>query len=122
MTTGDGRVVSSIRRWSLPLLVALVILELALFGGYLWITRPQTRFASGFNEKAFRALALGIPQQEVTRVLGSPLATREVERRDKSAVTVWYYTEPLAKSFQHRALIFDRSQMLIEKVSYDIRD
>jgi len=104
-------------RWSLPLLVALVVIELAFFGGYLWISRPQTRFASGFSEEGFRNLKLGVAQTEVVRVLGPPLSRREGERLDKTETIVWYYTEPMAKSFKHRALVFDRSQLLIERVS-----
>src|SRR3989442_14634433 len=107
---------ASMRRWTLPLLIALVIMEIAIFGSYLWISRPQTRFASGFNEKVFRGLELGTSPKDVTRVLGPPLATREVENLDKTTVTVWYYSEPLAKSFKHRALVFDRSQRLVQKV------
>jgi len=106
----------------LPLLVALVIAEVAIFGSFMWITSPQTTFAPGFKEELFRGLKIGTAQTEVTRVLGPPLATREVENRDKTTVTVWYYSEPLAKSFKHRALIFDRSQRLIEKVSYEWQD
>src|SRR6266481_7199843 len=117
MTSGQGKTASRTRRWILPLLVVLVITELAAFGGYLWITRPQTRFASDFTEEGFRNLKLRTSQVEVVRILGQPISTREVERLDKTETIVWYYSEPLAKSFKHRALVFDRSQTLIDKVS-----
>jgi len=117
-----GKAASRTRRWVLPLLVVIVITESCIFGGYLWITRPQTRFASSFTEEGFRSLKLGIPQAEAIRTLGEPLSRREVGRLDKTKVTVCYYSEPLAKNFKHRALVFDRSETLIEKVSYEVRD
>src|SRR6266851_2877950 len=80
--------------------------------------KPQPRWGNGF-EKVPTKWSIGF---ENLQVLGPPLATREVENRDKTTVTVWYYSEPLAKSFKHRALIFDRSQRLIEKVSYEWQD
>src|SRR5713101_3502608 len=72
--------------WALPLLVALVIAEVAIFGSFMWITSPQTTFAPGFKEELFRGLKIGTAQTEVTRVLCPPLATREVENRDKTTV------------------------------------
>jgi len=122
MMSDPGKTASTTRRWVLPLLVVIVVTEFAVFGGYVWISRPQTRFAPSFTEEAFRNLKLGSPQAEAVRILGQPLSRREVERLDKTEVIVWYYSEPLAKSFKHRALIFDRSHTLIEKVSYEVRD
>src|SRR5712692_4246801 len=63
------RIASDKHRWALPLLVALVIAEVAIFGSFMWITSPQTTFAPGFKEELFRGLKIGTAQTEVTRVL-----------------------------------------------------
>ena len=71
--------------WALAIL-ALTVLTLVAF--FAWHTRPVTRFAPGFNSRAFHALAPGTPADQVIQRVGPPLAF-VVDRSNPSLKDQW---------------------------------
>jgi outer membrane protein assembly factor BamE (lipoprotein component of BamABCDE complex) len=102
----------------LLVLISVLLLEAGAFGSWLWATRSKTEYSTQFNEAIFRSLPNGIYADAVVERLGQPLSRKTFEGTE-----VWYYSQPLGKSFSHRALVFDRKKhILIDRVSYEIVD
>src|SRR6266850_1069661 len=98
-------------RWMLPVLLVVLISVAGAFFSIVWSQRPQTRYASGFSERAFASIPVGTSAEEVLRLLGPPLQRKKMS----NGTTVWYYSEGLSKNFDHRALVFDSGGRLINK-------
>jgi outer membrane protein assembly factor BamE (lipoprotein component of BamABCDE complex) len=105
-------------RWMLPVLLAVVVLVAGTFFSIVWSQRSQTRYASGFSERAFASLPDGTSSEEVLRLLGPPLQRKEIS----NGTTVWYYSQGLSKNFDHRALVFDSGGRVINKTAVRIVD
>jgi hypothetical protein len=106
------------------ILLCVASVESVAVVSWLWITRPLTRFAPKYDEVVFQSLPLGCTEDYVLKALGPPLQMR-LERfgSGQGAPTiVWYYSQPLAKNFKVRALVFSEQHLLLKKSSYEIAD
>jgi outer membrane protein assembly factor BamE (lipoprotein component of BamABCDE complex) len=102
----------------LPVLLVVLVSVAGAFFSIVWSQRSQTRYAPGFTERAFASIPVGASAEEVLRLLGPPLQSKEIS----NGTTVWYYSEGLSKNFEHRAVVFDNGGRVINKTAVRIVD
>jgi hypothetical protein len=102
------------------IVLILAALALVLAGGILHVTLldgldglllsrfivdfEDTRYASGYSDRAFRAVRVGMSTQEVLGLLGEPL---ERSRSERSGLDTWRYSvSPSDASYRVRVIQF----------------
>jgi outer membrane protein assembly factor BamE (lipoprotein component of BamABCDE complex) len=77
--------------------------------------RNDTEYATAFKEEVFRALEMGLSQDDVKRRLGEPVSTKTFSDGD----TCWYYSRhgKQSKSYFVRLLEFDGKGILVARRS-----
>jgi hypothetical protein len=90
----------------------------AALGELLWpvVTKHDTEYAPGYNERAYRSLDMGMGHEAVEQALGPPLEVKEFP----DGMTYWYYSRHGQQfdSYFVRILGFNKEGSLAVRRSY----
>lgn len=86
----------------------------------VFLFEDRTTYAAGYSEKGFAAVRLEMTEDQVTALLGQPLAKQTSSDLTR---TFWRYTEgPNDSSYFFRVIVFDQKKLVSEKDAHYFAD
>ena len=105
-----------------PLSLRLLKPQLKSFGDavvfMIFLGEDKTTYAPQYSEKGFDSVRIGMPKEEVLRLLGQPLLNQKIG----SEVVLRYSSGPTDSSYFFRIVALDASGVVVEKDAHYFAD
>jgi hypothetical protein len=118
--------VSKLRRRVLVVIIATIVMVLVYIfypvlaldgpGGLIYplVTKPDTRYSSGFSHRRFLRVTPGMTTSEVEGLLGPPLSIYFVERTGEAG---WKYSDTVTDSSYYARSVLFRNGRVTRRLS-----